>query len=437
MLSGVSHARASELEAARRLSAVFHGVTHFVGLLAPDGVLLEANRAALELVGARRDDVVGQLYWNTPWVAHDPRLRERVRRAVPAAAAGTPFQYEVEHIDVAGNLRIFDFSLTPVRAEDGRVIYIIPEGRDVTEERGANRLRQEAEARLDGILQIAADAIITIGETQRIERFNKGAEEIFGYEASAVLGQPLVMLLPEEARDRHPQQVTSFAAADESARYMNRRGRITGRRKNGEIFPAEASISKLESDGRVMFTAVLRDMTEHERAQEALRSLSFTDDLTGLYNRRGFMAIAKQTLRQAHRSSTPSLLLFLDMDDFKSINDDFGHPAGDRALKDVAVLLREVFRESDLVARLGGDEFVVLAVGAGPDSLELQRARLYDQLNKRNAAADTECPVSVSLGAAVFDPRAPVSLERLMNDADTALYAAKRSNDHPKHRAAR
>ena len=133
---------------------------------------------------------------------------------------------------------------------------------------------RDSEAKLAGILAIAADAIITVDEDQRIVHFNRGAESIFGYEATEVVGQNLNILIPPRFRPTHPQHVRSFAAAGETARQMGHRREVSGVRKNGEEFPAEASIAKIGDPGRRLFAVVLRDVTERKRAERNERFLS-------------------------------------------------------------------------------------------------------------------------------------------------------------------
>jgi PAS domain S-box-containing protein len=135
-----------------------------------------------------------------------------------------------------------------------------------------HELLKASEARLSGILSIAADAIISVDNQQRITLFNTWAEKIFGYSQSDVIGRPLEVLIPERFRSAHKRHVTEFGKSPISARRMGERQEIFARRKDGEEFPAEASISKLKLDGQAIYTVVLRDMTDQRRAAEALVS---------------------------------------------------------------------------------------------------------------------------------------------------------------------
>src|SRR6266478_5985318 len=159
--------------------------------------------------------------------------------------------------------------------------------------------------------------------------------------------------------------------------------------------------------------------------QAELGNIAITDELTGLYNRRGFMALAERQLKLARRSGRGMLLFVMDVDRLKQINDSFGHSEGDCALKRTAQALEMTFRDSDVIARLGGDEFAVLAIEASGHSEATIRTRLYEDL-KSISAGESSCEISLSLGVARFDPSNRMSIGELMVKADQAMYEQKR-----------
>jgi diguanylate cyclase (GGDEF)-like protein len=181
---------------------------------------------------------------------------------------------------------------------------------------------------------------------------------------------------------------------------------------------AEDYIVKQEMSGRILVRA-MRYAIERDRLRRELVRVSLTDELTGLHNRRAFLALSRQQLAVARRSWQPFLLMFADLDGLKAINDTFGHEAGDRAIAGTAAILRACFRDSDVVARLGGDEFAVLLPETSPDAVQTVEDRLRGKLE----AGD----LSLSTGWARLTPGEDISLEGLMVRADEALYASKRA----------
>ena len=159
--------------------------------------------------------------------------------------------------------------------------------------------------------------------------------------------------------------------------------------------------------------------------QSEMGNLALTDELTGLCNRRGFMAIADRQLKIGHRTGRGILLFFMDIDGMKQINDSFGHGEGDRALKRMAKALKMTFRDSDVIARLGGDEFAVLAIEASDNSEAAIRARLGEDL-KSVSAGETRYAINLSLGAVRINICSSASIGEWMVRADQAMYEQKR-----------
>jgi diguanylate cyclase (GGDEF)-like protein len=166
---------------------------------------------------------------------------------------------------------------------------------------------------------------------------------------------------------------------------------------------------------------------ERKRMEQEIRNLSLTDDLTGLYNRRGFTLLAEQEVKLARREKRDMLLMFGDVDGLKTINDSHGHAQGDLALQEVSTALKETFRESDILARIGGDEFVVLAVDASMERADILTNRIQVALKRRKQQADRPYQLSLSLGIANYDPEAPCTLSELIAQADGRMYRQKQA----------
>jgi len=172
----------------------------------------------------------------------------------------------------------------------------------------------------------------------------------------------------------------------------------------------------------------LRFAIERHRIMQSHMGRSMQDELTGLYNRRGFMDFARKQLRLAVRDEKDLMLLYADLDNMKLVNDNFGHEVGDELLKDTGEIMRKAFRETDILGRIGGDEFVALAVGAAPEYTGIIVTRLMRHVQEFNMKAERPYNIQISLGLASFDPRNPVELDELMHRADQAMYMDKRSH---------
>jgi diguanylate cyclase (GGDEF)-like protein len=168
-------------------------------------------------------------------------------------------------------------------------------------------------------------------------------------------------------------------------------------------------------------------IVERQRAEEALRMLSLTDELTGLLNRRGFCTLAEHQLKAARRTSQGSMLVYGDMDGLKAINDKFGHHTGSEAIVAMAEVIRNTFRESDLLARLGGDEFTVLVTNVGIDDGPSILERLQTSLAEYIHECQPPYQLALSTGATYVDPQTRMTVDDLTHLADQAMYECKRA----------
>ena len=240
---------------------IFEAIDEGVIALDRDGRFLYANASGAAVFGTAPDRLVGR------------RLAEFTQEEATATLAGI-----IEH--TAEDVRSAQIEVYAPRTGRWHAVrsYPAPSGvtvflQDITDRKLAEDALRVSEAKFAGIVNISADAIISIDADQRIVHFNKGAEEIFGWKASEMIGQTLDPLIPERFRHGHPQQIRNFAASPVAARRMGERREIAGLRSNGEEFPAEASISKISVGDQRIFTVVLRDVSERKQREETYRRL--------------------------------------------------------------------------------------------------------------------------------------------------------------------
>ena len=201
-------------------------------------------------------------------------------------------------------------------------------------------------------------------------------------------------------------------------RYVHKSGKIVWALNN-------VSLVRDADDAPGHFIFQIQDITERKRVEAALQNLSLVDELTGLYNRRGFLAVTEQHLAAIRRNKKVPVVLYADLDGLKQINDSLGHQEGDRALVTAAELLKDSFRAADIIARLGGDEFVVLAAIERDETAELLTSRLEQKFALHNSRVERRYNLSMSVGVVHFNPD-ETSIEEVTAEADRAMYEDKR-----------
>jgi PAS domain S-box-containing protein len=248
---------------------VIDAVPALVCILDTEGRIVRFNPACVELTGRSEEEMLGQPVWAELIPPEQRSAVQEVFRSLHTSQI--PSRFRNDWVDREGNRHPVEWSNSVVRDEVGATAFVIGTGTDLTRQArtdAAVEALRASEARVSGILAIAADAIISIDEQQRIVIFNEGARDIFGWSAEEVIGQPLDLLIPVRYRNVHSRtHIPAFAAAAVPARLMGDRREIFGLRRNGEEFPAEATISKLAIGGARTFTVVLRDVSSRKRME--------------------------------------------------------------------------------------------------------------------------------------------------------------------------
>ncbi len=204
---------------------------------------------------------------------------------------------------------------------------------------------------------------------------------------------------------------------------------------DGEEKSLDITSRIIKHERQALIMSMVRDTTDTHKQLERLAQQCFTDELTGLYNRRGFLAIAQHQIDSARRQRRRIIAIFADMDGLKEINDRLGHKAGDRAIKDLADLLSRSFRAEDVIARLGGDEFVILTTIEAGQNAQAVIDRLRKGIDRFNHRGLRNYTVQASFGFEVIDPNATADLEEVIQRADSEMYCEKRKRRMEKSKA--
>jgi diguanylate cyclase (GGDEF)-like protein/PAS domain S-box-containing protein len=273
-----------------------------------------------------------------------------------------------------------------------------------------------------GVTGVAVNAVVSVDGAGRITHFNPAAERIFGHTRADVVGDRLLTLLAEQCHEPYRHQV-DFLFSSEEAENAGRTIELVGRRKDGSEFPLEMCLVTWRSSAKALFTAVVRDISDRkqvEREREELlhrvEAMARTDELTGLANRRAWDEEVRRELARAGRADYPVCVVMLDLDNFKELNDEHGHQAGDALLREVGTAWRIVVRVTDFIARYGGDEFALLLADCPRDAA----GNLVDRLQAALPEGHT-----CSAGLAYWD--GAMTAEDLIARADAALYESKRA----------
>ncbi|MDO9300759.1 MAG: diguanylate cyclase, partial [Anaerolineales bacterium] len=300
--------------------------------------------------------------------------------------------------------------------------------RDITErKRVEDQLRQ-----LSSAVEHNPSSIVITDISGRIEYVNPKFTDVTGFTLDDVRGKT-----PWDMFGSSEMQPETLAGHQQAIRsWKEWRGEMLNRKKNGETYWESVSISPITDSSGVVthFVAVNEDITARKESEEkikhlnaGLEQLAMTDYLTNLYNRRYFIQRGTEEFKRARRNNQPLSLLMLDIDEFKTVNDTYGHEAGDMALQQVAAALKSSLREIDILGRMGGEEFAVLL----PSTLLHEAVLLAERIQQIIASTPLEVPgasltITISIGVAVIANEMS-GIDDLLRNADAALYHAKNS----------
>jgi diguanylate cyclase (GGDEF)-like protein/PAS domain S-box-containing protein len=344
--------------------------------------------------------------------------------AVWAASKGTGSFAHDSLLAKMGSLQVFNATVAL-----GSFVFaaVVGEHRRTTQELARN------ESRLNGLLSSAPNAILVVEEDGSIQLANARAEDMFGYERGEMIGMSVEALVPEGLQAAHARHRDEYLM-EPRTRPMGFGLDLAGRRKDGSEIPVEIGLSATDSPKRLV-TCIISDITQRKRAEQEIGFLAYHDQLTGLANRAMFEQHLEAALARARRENSSVAVVYLDLDNFKLVNDSLGHQMGDKLLVEVASRLATAGRETDLLARQGGDEFLILLAdldgrqgdeGASPvEVAESVARRIHDGLSAPFIVDETDLYVSASIGISLF-PDSGSDVGEILMDADAAMYESKR-----------
>lgn len=313
--------------------------------------------------------------------------------------------------------------LTMMKNPDGVVTGMIGSSVDITARKEAEeKIRREKEI-WEQTFDAIPDIVAVINSRHIILRANKALAARLGVKRDELMGRPCFSAICglDEPRAHCPGSVAVITGSGQTE------GRYVENLKGHFHISCTPVFSCSCEDSISCFVEVCRDISEHKDLEEKLLEAANTDVLTGLYNRRGFLTLAEHQLHVADREKKGLMLVYVDLNDMKGINDRFGHKEGDRALTDTADLLRKTFREADILGRLGGDEFAVLLTEPSDRDIDkIIYEHIQDNLEEHNEQKDRPYKLSISVGMTAYDPANACSLDDLLSTADRLMYGKKK-----------
>jgi len=272
----VNERRIAELslrDAERRFRAVFNQTFQFSGLLSPEGVVLEANQSAVDFAGGDLQAVKEKHFWDTSWWAYSTEVQEQLKDAIARAAKGEMVRFE-SAVEGPEERSTVDFSVKPIKEEDGRVAYLIAEARDITERVRAEELLAEREARMRAIVDTAPDGIVTVNSDGTLESTNTSLEKLLGYKSTDLIGQDVNIVLPHLLSGGEEEEGSPLRTGERRIFGVGRE--FFGLKKDGEKVPVEVSLSVINLGNQQILTGIVRDITERKEAEQRVKDFYST-----------------------------------------------------------------------------------------------------------------------------------------------------------------
>ena len=280
--------------------------------------------------------------------------------------------------------------------------------------------RAHSEARYRSLIESTEDSIYLVDINYRYLYMNQKHLKRLGLSSIRLSGEAYGDFHSPEEVETFVNKVAKVFNTGESSQYEHK-----SKRDNKYFLQTFSPVKDINQETTAV-TVISKDITRRKEMEKELLALSLTDELTGIYNRRGFLTLAEQYIKLIDRQKKGIFILYADLDNLKTINDNFGHSEGDRALIDISNILQENYRKSDITARIGGDEFVVIPVGTTEEYVSTTITRLNKAIEVHNFNEKRSYELSISIGIAFYNPEEPCTIEELLVKADKSMYDHKK-----------
>ncbi|MDB4986336.1 MAG: hypothetical protein JWN04_1514 [Myxococcaceae bacterium] len=421
------HTRRELREVQEQLELTLDHAPIGTALVAPDGRCLRVNDALCRILGYAREELL---------LMHVQQLTHPEDIAADLELSAQLLQGQIRSYDLhkrylhrTGSIVWAHIHVALVRDEAGAPRFLVAQIQDVTAQRAAEQAAQHQAAITRAVIDSMNDTVLVADVRGEILILNEVAKRLFGPELAAGIPEQWddgYGLFHADQNTRCTPESYPMSRAlrgekiDEVVLWMNMPGWREGQWHSVTGNPV------LDSRGELIGAVTVgRDITTRKKTEEQIRETALRDELTGLFNRRGFHLLAEQHLKLAAREQHPVFVLFVDLDGMKAINDQHGHDAGDEALRATATALRSSCRGSDVIGRLGGDEFVIVAHGSS-EVAHAVRERILTATDQIGSKLGLQFPLSLSIGIATSSTPERTSLADLLAAADEAMYEAKR-----------
>jgi diguanylate cyclase (GGDEF)-like protein/PAS domain S-box-containing protein len=424
----ISRRKAMENEiwkAESRFRALFKKAAIGIAIVDVSGNIVECNPALEKMLGFSEKEMTGRHFSE---FTHEEDLKSDTARFEELLAQKLDnYQMAVRCRRKDGTVVWGLLAVSLIRNNKNEPLYAIRMIEDITDRKRAEEAVIKSRHFYLSLIDELPNPIRRSDTDAQSDYFNRAWLEFTGRSISREIGDAWIEGVHPE--DRGLLRKTQSDAFEQHAPYVTE---YRLRDRNGEYrWMVEYGRPIKDLDGSFSgYIGSCYDVQDRKTFEQKLHSLSTTDDLTGLLNRRGFFSLAQQQLKLANRTKIGFLLLYVDLDGLKKINDVHGHPEGDQALVETASILREIFRESDIIGRLGGDEFAVLALERTRNVKEEEQAilkRIRESVETRNGQPGRRYALSLSAGINAYDPERPCTLDEFISQVDSIMYEEKKA----------